>query len=51
MLTELQKIRAELMYAVARQDWWLIKAQINRLDTVIYNESRSNDTENIPSKK
>lgn len=36
MIEELKEIRKRLDDAVSTQDWWIVKSQMNKLDTIIY---------------
>lgn len=36
MKQELQEIRNRLQDAVETKDWWIVKSQMNKLDTILY---------------
>lgn len=44
MMEELIKIREELLIGVENNDFLYIKMQINRIDTLIYNDCLNNNT-------
>ncbi|MFA6570312.1 MAG: hypothetical protein WCT77_03670 [Bacteroidota bacterium] len=41
MIEELRKIRNRLEDAVNSQDWWVVKSQMNKIDTILYNDRKS----------
>ena len=41
MIKELKKIRKRLEDAVNSQDWWIVKSQMNKIDTILYNDHKS----------
>jgi hypothetical protein len=40
MIEEIKNIRKQLYEATIQNDWWMVKAMINRIDTIIYNHER-----------
>ena len=48
MIEKIKEIRERLEEAVTSKDWWVVKSQMNKLDTLIYQHESKVKKLNIP---